>query len=616
MLTLPEIEKADINPPRIIFTLSGNPLSEQVIAEMRALPGGAALPPCSYHVFADADEVRAHLTSGYRPEEALVIFDGSPRGSSRSWSHHSRLRSGDQKSFPLWSAGARWGIGVNRRTSSCARQTRALFLRRFEDQLGKREFPWGQPKKKEPRPTSIQLDLPRIRSLIAGLNGPGGPDLASSIAKQEFRHRLPAGSRISWNRIVQHPIACDITRWQSVDDAFASFEWACKLLLCGVHQRGWPGCETEEVADPAIVQSVREMILSGVHFADPQMQFHYLYPVADCFSVRRPDVHYQDDGCFASENDEMPGGVAELFFVDGIYGTNQKRWQRSLDWLFGAGPVLFVVSVNWSKVYLTEFAWLVARLQELGRSAYLAVSDNLDDLQITSSAVHWKGMRIGTVWRQFPIFETEGALSELVLAAARSVVRMVPEFAHFGNKSWFSIFRQHRDWFGRYLNPRRMALLDQLLPDSHLVRGQQDFPLIVGGQKVGSLDQLCALPVELRNTLVLKVSGANEHAARSRGVFMDKDISEEDWRAWINDKIRSGTPFLVQRLMDTAVVPMPVYLLDGAEGGAELFRSRLLIRPWSFGGRIVSAHAVAAPHTTRKVHGMIDMAVVPCDFGE
>ncbi len=519
--------------------------------------------------------------------------------SRRCFSQYARGRERDQSALPNWSAGARWGVGINPNTArieNCAFQIRANFLRNFDANIGKKSFPWGSPRKKERGPEAVILDSAEVSRILEALSS--GPDLASAIANPKFLDRLPAGSRISWNRIPAKPLICNHTRWQAIDESFAAFEQGCAKLI-----------EDERV---------RDMILAGVSFADERVRENYLRPPTSCFSVRRPDLHYQGtDQFFASENDEMPGGIAELIHLDRVYGVNHRRWEQAFSWLFSYGPVLFVVSSDWSKVYIAELRWLVEQLSEAGYDAHLAISDELEGLSFSSDTVRWQGLRIGTIWRQFPIFETAGKLAELVILAKRGIVRMVPEFAHFGNKAWFSIYRRYRDWFRKELAPETDMILDKLLPDSHLVRGESDFPLTVADITIRDLSALRSLGVLQRNQLVLKVTGANELAARSHGVLMDRDLDQHAWRAWIDARLQAGVPFIVQQQMTTAVVHLPVQRLErNGPTDAELFPTRVLIRPWSLGGKVVSAHAAAVTHATRKAHGMTDMAVHAVDFGD
>jgi hypothetical protein len=614
MLEFPKPQLGVVPRPNLIFTLRGNSQAEAVIAQLQKLSIRTDAPNCSYRIFATHGEIESHFATEHSPGRAVAVFDGSHR-SRRCFSQYARGRERDQNALPKWSAGARWGVGINPNTArieNCAFQIRANFLRNFDASVGNKSFPWGNPRKKEHGPEAVILDSTEVSRILEALSS--GPDLASAIANPKFLDRLPAGSRISWNRIPTKPLVCNHSRWQAIDNAFREFEQSCNRLL-----------ESERSCSQSLEDcEVRRMILAGVTFAHPRMQGIYLRPSTDSFSVRRPDLHYQGtDQFFASENDEMPGGIAELVHLDRVYGVNHHRWEQAFDWLFNQGPVLFVVSSNWSRVYIAELQWLVENLRKAGYDAYFAASDNLANLDFKHDEikgdrlVYWGETRIGTIWRQFPIFETAGKLAELVILARAGIVRMVPEFAHFGNKAWFSVYRRYRDWFRKELAPETDAILDKLLPDSHLVRNEADFPLTVAGITIPNLEALRNLGVLQRNQLVLKVTGANELAARSHGVLMDRDLDQHAWRAWIDARLQAGIPFIVQQQMTTAVVHLPVQRLDrSGPTDAELFPTRVLIRPWSLGGRVVSAHAAAVTHATRKAHGMTDMAVHAVDFGD
>jgi len=149
--------------------------------------------------------------------------------------------------------------------------------------------------------------------------------------------------------------------------------------------------------------------------------------------------------------------------------------------------------------------------------------------------------------------------------------------------------------------------LQELLPDSHLVRSAADFPGTVGNVSVTSLAELRALPDEARNRLVLKICGANNLAARSYGVLMGHGLSAETWASWIDERLQTGTPFLVQARQSTAVLRIGVK--HTGINAPELFNCRVLLRPWTVGGQLVSVSGCAVPSNTTRVHGRVDMAM-------
>ncbi|MDP3771618.1 MAG: hypothetical protein Q8R16_04925, partial [bacterium] len=338
--------------------------------------------------------------------------------------------------------------------------------------------------------------------------------------------------KISWVRIAADPASCDEAKLTAVVRAIQEFEVASTQLL-----REQPG--------------VRHDVFAGVRVnGDPRLPDLYLDPPTDRFSIDRPDLHIAPDGVFASEVDEMPGGFPELVHVDRAYGVNQDRWKRCFDWLFSKGPLLFLVSSEWSKCYIPETSWLVEYLRSLGYPVYLRMTDDLEDVEVDSDGVRLDhdNVDIGTIWRQFPIFETTGKLVDLVAAARMGHVRMVPEFGHWGNKVWFSLFRKHGAFFRRALGADVFATLNAVLPDSHLIRSANDFPFSVaqgdGVALVSCLQDLRTLPMQVRDRLVLKACGASNVTARSKGVRMGNGIDPREWQRDIDECLARGTPFI------------------------------------------------------------------------
>ena len=568
--------------PRIIFTLRGNKKSEEVIREL----GGSNKQ--EYRVFGTSEEIRAYFQSGVLPTVAVVLFD-YPGGKAFTMATHSRAD--DVKCVPAWAHGAQWAVKIHSwcKPSGCARQLRADFLKKFESQLVQGRFPWGFPRKKESPPAHVVL--PDISEIISRLNS--GPDFAAAIADTEYALELPEGSRISWLRVAPEPIGCNEVYLQKVLIALEEFERAGDRLVRSGDSE------------------THEMLCAGVAI-EPHLKEAYLYPSTNSFSVRRPDLHYTGSGLFASENDEMPGGFAEIVHLDNAYLLNQERWEQCFRWLTKKGLLLFIVSHEWSKCYIPEITWLVGYLRSQGYSAEILTTDCLNELSVTKGLVHYRGKRVETIWRQFPIFETRGVLADLVDAARNGVIRMVPEFAHFGNKTWFSIFRKKGEFFRKILAPETYSILNEILPDSHLVVSPESFPCRVAGITINDLGKLYGLDEEQRNSLVLKVTGANTMSSRSYGVLMGHGLAQSTWHNWIADRICTNEPFIIQRRLNTAVAQVPVKNLGTDR--AELFGCRILLRPWVVGGALVSANACAVPSNTLRVHGRVDMAVLPVVF--
>jgi len=597
MIVMPELSGV-FEVPRVAFTLDGggngnqNPISKKVLEELVRL-GYAG--ECK--VFETHSEAQIYFRdSGISPDSALVLFD---QDLGRKHFHPTCRNRRHDVRVPEWTLGAQWIVVVGKHcgTARCARQTLADFSKNFTKRLKENKFPWGSGKminrgarlfEEPPRPVAMPKEIART---IANLNA--GPDLAAAIADKAFAAELPPASRISWYRVVPSPLSFDRGMLERVLTALREFERASNALVRD---------------DP----QVQQLLLAGVDLPpDSAIANAYLFPQAENFSVGRPDLHYTGKGLpYASEIDEMPGGMPELVHIDNVYGINQDRWRRAFDWLCGAGRLVFLVSHKWSKCYIPETEWLVGHLNRLGYPVDLLTTDHLDEIEFCESGLHLRGDRIGTIWRQFPIFETRGKLVDVVMAAQEGRVRLVPEFAHFGNKAWFSVFRSHEAHYRQTLNGH-FEVLDEVLPHSYIVGedGSASFPMKIGDATIESLEDLKNAQQNVRDNIVLKICGANDLAARSHGVLMGIGIERDEWRTWISARRNQHQPFVVQRRLESGIARIPV--MNARNGLAELFTCRILARPWSFNGETVSVHGCAVPSYLYRVHGMVDMAVVP-----
>jgi hypothetical protein len=551
-----------------------------------------------YKVFTRKEEIQEFFrNSGITPASAVVLFDDTALG-TKHFRPTGRNRRHEVRS-PDWTMGAQWIVivGNNCDPRRCSRQVHADFVKNYAMRLGKNQFPWGRGKlvnratgayEEPPRPVTMPAE---ILETIANLNA--GPDLAAAIADKAFAAELPQGSRISWYRVVPKPLPFDGQMLGEVLAALREFERASNELV------------RQDV-------SVQDLLLAGVDLPpNSAIANAYLFPDVNGFSVGRPDLHYTGTGFpYASEIDEMPGGMPELVHIDNVYGINQDRWRRAFDWLCGAGKLVFLVSHEWSKCYIPETEWLVGHLTRFRYPVDLLTTDRLDEIEFRTDGLYLKSERIGTIWRQFPIFETRGKLVDVVMAAHEGKVRLFPEFAHFGNKAWFSVFRSHEAHYRQALNGH-FDVLDEILPHSYLVNedGHARFPIKIGEDSIESLEDLKRLSQQVRNGIVLKICGANNLAARSYGVLMGVGIERENWAMWINQRRAARQPFVVQRRLESGIAKIPV--MNAKTFLPELFTCRIMARPWSFNGEAVSIHGCAVPANTYRVHGMVSMAVVP-----
>jgi hypothetical protein len=622
MIRMPTL-RGTFAPPQLVFTLAGNPSSEAVIKAL-----GNTDCRARREIFSNPDDVRCALGD---PNSALVLFDTNL--SHRFHPTH-RNRKG-APACPEWAHGAYWmvlvkqGLGgrsrglseeeaealVSRLAGGIANQLAADFWRNFTTRMSDAEhpqFPWGSGRgwkmgrdketrarftvrlrnaEEPPQPVTLPDS---IRAIVGRLNE--GPNLAASMADAARAAELPEGSRISWLRVVPEPLQFDTETLDSVLTALRCFEQSCSVLVRQDEQ-------------------VQQLLLAGVDLPrDSHLARQYLFPRVDHFSVSRPDLHYtgQELLPFGSELDEMPGGMPELVHLDHVYGINQHRWKRAFEWLCRDGRLVFLVSHLWSKCYVPETEWLVGHMQRMGYPVDLVTTDQLDRLTSEHDGWHLAGERVGTIWRQFPIFEVSGKLAYIVASAYQGEVRMFPEFAHFGNKTWFSLFRSHEDFYRKALDAKTFGILDEVIPHSYMVamNGKSPFPIVMpGGIRFDCWADLMKANQLCRDRMVLKMTGANNKTARSYGVLMGVGIGADDWAKWLWERQQQGQPFLVQNRVEAGNAKVPVY--NTKTQLAELFGCRILARPWSIDDRLVSVHGCAVPDHLYKVHGMTAMAVVP-----
>lgn len=594
-MIVPSVPAVILEPPVVFFTVHRhgdtagsdrckNPLSAQVIKEMDLLLAGTGARAVVCQTDSEA--------MSYGHSQAVAVFDYA--FGSGEWSP---ISTDKFSARPHWTGEAPWGVVVKpacgarpARLRRCAAQATTLFSPRiFDARIQDEQFPWGMPKRGMGGPSEkVSIDPAAADKIIAALNS--GPNLAEAIADRAFAAELPQGSKISWVRALTEPLGYSADAMGQVVRALREFERASHSLL---------------KSDP----EVQRIVLSGVALREPRLRDLYLDPGVDCFSIARPDLHWTQSGLSASENDEMPGGMPELVLLDLAYGINADKWKKFFDWLTSSGPLLFLVSHEWSKCYIPETSWLVSHLKGLGYDARMLTTDRLDELTVGTSGVIHAGERIGAIWRQFPIFETAGRLADIVELSRLGAVRLYPEWAHFGNKAWFYLFTRYEQWFADRLEPEALRILRGTLPDSHFIDGASSFPISVNGKTIGSSWELRELPEEQRNGLVMKICGANSLAARSYGVLMGKGIKGQDWSDWVAARMGAREPFLVQAMFNPGVVKVPVWHTKDRRG--EMFRCKVLMRPWVLNGEVVSVHACAVPKQFHKVHGMVSMAVSP-----
>lgn len=469
-------------------------------------------------------------------------------------------------------------------------QLATAFTDKFEHGLAEGTIPQHPP----------LIELPDMKGIVARLHS--GPNFGQ-IVHAGYAAALPGDWALSFGRVSPAPFTVGLETTEALQalagTAFSEFEEACNDLV--------------DLAE------IREIIASGVHAPSDRMLEAYLSDQGP-LAVRRLDMVVGP--MTVTENDEMPGGLPDAYHQDWAYGINRPAWMTTFEALFQHGPVVFLVSTEWSKVYIKETEWFAGHLRELGYQAYFLTTDDAKRLKISSDGVTLDGESVGTIWRQFPIFEAEGHVAELVLASQRGLVKMAPQYTHLGNKAWFGVFWSHQEHFKARLTPESFALLRAHIPYTQVVvhpQKQFSFKLEVNnnGQQVviqaDSIEELKELAPRLRKHLVIKVGGANRDSARMYGVLLGDGISTKDWRSRIDNIVATGAPIIVQLFHEPEEFELEVLNVLHGKYAPEIARVRALARPWVFGDVLVAMMVLALPNT-KRLHGTSDSCQLPVRF--
>lgn len=439
--------------------------------------------------------------------------------------------------------------------------------------------------------------------LLQNLNSAHGPDF-KHIVHPDHAKRLPANWRMSFGRVSPTALTGDTRFYEQLGRDFQAFERACAQL---VH-------EAPEWAQP--------FLGSGI---DTTTQFATHYQAwRTPFSVRRLDVVLAEGyGPVVNENDEMPGGLVHAYWLDHCYQVNQRRWAQAINWLTAPGLLVFAVSSKWSAPYTAELRWFADHLRRFGYNVQLITERDMPRISRRGHDICLDSTPIRTVWRQFPVFEAHEAFGPLVLAAATGQIRMVPEFASWGNKAWFGAFWDVGSVISSLMGYEQYQRLGLVLPPSALFHPDNHdlFPVQLHQMRwegnpdiYESFAALCAQQTKAIHGLVAKTAGAHSQAARSHGVVIGRSCSVRKWEVELRKLAQCGAPVVLQRYAKPAALELPMTsVLDDKTTYEPAFKNRTLVRPWYIGGELVSATAFVQEPST-KLHGKVSGCEVPLSF--
>jgi len=360
-----------------------------------------------------------------------------------------------------------------------------------------------------------------------------------------------------------------------------------------------------------------------------------------CPTVIRPDVIPTPDGMLITELDAVPGGMgviarsAERYnalghaligddvTVPGAFAAMIRAQSRD-----GSTPRLAIVVSDESAAYRPEMAWLAERLCGFGIDAH-AVTPG--DLSFCDDGVRLKGSRddanVNVVYRFFELFDLPNIPSadKLMLLNAATRVAVVPPLRPvFEEKMWFALFRHPllTTYWRKALGADTCAFLQACIPPTWILDPEPIPPsatipgLLAGGTAVNSWTHLENLGRSQRH-FVIKPSGFSERAWGSRGVVVGHDISTPDWNAALRQAVLDfgHTPHVLQEFRSGR--QFEGHFFDVASGSTRTIPCRVRLCPYYFvigqQVKLASVMATMCPLDKKKIHGMPDAIIVPCN---
>lgn len=330
-------------------------------------------------------------------------------------------------------------------------------------------------------------------------------------------------------------------------------------------------------------------------------------------AIIRPDLLRCADGFALSELDSVPGGMGVTLFLSRVYaaaGFNILGGSEGMAEGFRrAHPQGATIAVSQESAdYSPEMEYLA---QSLGDGFRCTNAESLPPALPPGSCLY----------RFFELFDT-GAIppaQALLEAASRGELTMSPPpIEHQEEKIWLALLHCPglQAYWRRHLRGTHLSRLRRLIPHGWIVDPtplppQAALPWL----NLHSWDDVAALSQQERR-LVLKISGFDPTAWGARGVIIGHDVSGEEWAAALKQALNAypNKLWLLQEFREAEVIEHPYYAPDGS---LQIMRGRVRLCPYYFrenGARTTLGGCLATitPHDKKKIHGMADAVLVPC----
>jgi len=280
-----------------------------------------------------------------------------------------------------------------------------------------------------------------------------------------------------------------------------------------------------------------------------------------------------------------------------------------------------------AKEYFPEMEYLVKLLREKGYSAYAICPEDIvfnEDglfLEITGGRE-----KIDVLYRFFELFDLKNIpKSELVMyAAKKGKVRVTPPYKAFLEEKLALALFYHpvlRPYWENELGSETFEFLSHLIPrtwilDNRALSPQGVIPgLTIEGAAIQNWRELLPLSQKERE-LVVKISGFSSLSWGSRGVAVGHDVSSEEWRKVLEERIAKFDyePSVLQTFHKGKRLQMQY--MDFESGEMKTMDGRARLTPYYFfTGETVELGGILATlchKDKKKIHGMTDAIMVPC----
>jgi hypothetical protein len=324
-----------------------------------------------------------------------------------------------------------------------------------------------------------------------------------------------------------------------------------------------------------------------------------------------------NDHFFISELDSVPGGIgltawlgktyAELGnqVVGGAHGMMEGFDAALRAEAKGEKPLAVVVVSEEAATYRPEMEWLG---QQVGFR--VVRPEELADFDKTA-----------VVYRFFELFDLPNVPNAAALmdAAARGQVAVTPPFKpQLEEKMLFAFLwmERLRAFWREQLGDATLTALREVFPYTWIVDPTPLPPhAVIPELDIHDWREMAKFSQKQRE-LVLKISGFNERAWGSRGVYVGHDLPANEWAEAIERALGNfaSHPFILQRFEKSKL--SEAQYMDFEAATARSFSARVRLCPYYFvvgdDARLGGILATICPADKKILHGMPEAVMSPC----